>query len=44
MAIKKYKPTTPGQRFKEISAYDDLTPGAKPEKSSAQAHQEKWRS
>ena len=33
MAIKKYKPTTPGQRFKEISAYDDLTPGAKPEKS-----------
>ena len=33
MAIKKYNPTTPGQRFKEISAYDDLTPGAKPEKS-----------
>ena len=33
MAIKKYKPTTPGQRFKEISANDDLTPGAKPEKS-----------
>ena len=33
MAIKKYKPTTPGQRFKEISSYDDLTPGAKPEKS-----------
>ncbi len=33
MAIKKYKPTTPGQRFKEISAYDDLTPGTKPEKS-----------
>ncbi len=33
MAIKKYKPTTPGQRFKEISAYDDLTPGIKPEKS-----------
>lgn len=33
MAIKKYKPTTPGQRFKEISAYDDLTPGVKPEKS-----------
>ena len=33
MAIKKYKPTTPGQRFKEISSYDELTPGAKPEKS-----------
>ena len=33
MAIKKYKPTTPGQRFKEISSYDDLTPGTKPEKS-----------
>ncbi len=33
MAIKKYNPTTPGQRFKEISANDDLTPGVKPEKS-----------
>lgn len=33
MAIKKYKPTTPGQRFKEISSYDELTPGTKPEKS-----------
>ncbi len=33
MAIKKYNPTTPGQRFKEISASDDLTPGTKPEKS-----------
>ena len=33
MAIKKYKPTTPGQRFKEISSYDDLTPGTTPEKS-----------
>ncbi|MEZ5070632.1 MAG: 50S ribosomal protein L2 [Bacteroidales bacterium] len=33
MAIKKYKPTTPGQRFKEISANDDLTPGVQPEKS-----------
>jgi large subunit ribosomal protein L2 len=38
MAIKKYKPTTPGQRFKEISAYDDLTPGAKPEKSLLKPH------
>jgi large subunit ribosomal protein L2 len=33
MAIKKYKPTTPGQRFKEISNFEDLTSGAKPEKS-----------
>ena len=33
MAIKKYKPTTPGQRFKEISAFDELTPNVKPEKS-----------
>ncbi len=33
MAIKKYKPTTPGQRFKEISSFDELTPGTKPEKS-----------
>ncbi len=33
MAIKKYKPTTPGQRYKEISSFDELTQGAKPEKS-----------
>ena len=33
MAIKKYKPTTPGQRFKEISSYDELSRDAKPEKS-----------
>jgi large subunit ribosomal protein L2 len=33
MAIKKYKPTTPGQRFKEISAFDDLTRDVTPEKS-----------
>lgn len=32
MALKKYKPTTPGQRFKIISAFDDVTAG-KPEKS-----------
>jgi len=31
MALKKYRPTTPGQRFKVISAYDDLTT-AVPEK------------
>ena len=32
MALKKYKPTTPGQRFKIISAFDDIT-AEKPEKS-----------
>jgi large subunit ribosomal protein L2 len=32
MALKKYKPTTPGQRFKVISAFDDITTGT-PEKS-----------
>ena len=32
MAIKKYKPTTPGQRFKIISAFDEITT-SKPEKS-----------
>lgn len=32
MALKKYKPTTPGQRFKIISAFDDITTN-KPEKS-----------
>ncbi|HTX88508.1 MAG TPA: 50S ribosomal protein L2 [Bacteroidales bacterium] len=32
MALKKYKPTTPGQRFKLISAFDDLT-AESPEKS-----------
>ncbi|MFO7935550.1 MAG: 50S ribosomal protein L2 [Bacteroidales bacterium] len=33
MSLKKYKPVTPGQRYKEISAYDDITRGVKPEKS-----------
>lgn len=32
MALKKYKPTTPGQRFKIISAFDDITTN-RPEKS-----------
>ena len=32
MALKKYKPTTPGQRFKVISDYKDITT-SKPEKS-----------
>ena len=32
MALKKYKPTTPGQRFKIISAFDEITTD-QPEKS-----------
>ena len=32
MALKKFKPTTPGQRFKIISAFDDIT-ASSPEKS-----------
>lgn len=32
MALKKYKPTTPGQRFKLISTYDEITTST-PEKS-----------
>lgn len=32
MALKKFKPTTPGQRFKLVSAYDDITTTT-PEKS-----------
>ena len=32
MALKKYKPTTPGQRFKVISAFDEITTD-KPERS-----------
>ncbi len=32
MALKKFKPTTPGQRNKVISAFDDITSG-RPEKS-----------
>ena len=32
MALKKYKPTTPSQRFKLISAFDDITT-SRPEKS-----------
>ncbi len=38
MAIKKYKPTTPGQRFKEIISHDELTTGTKPEKSLLKSH------
>jgi large subunit ribosomal protein L2 len=33
MGIKKYSPTTPGQRFKTGSTFEELTKGKKPEKS-----------
>ncbi len=33
MPIRKFKPVTPGRRFMSISTFDDLTKGAKPEKS-----------
>ena len=32
MALKKYKPVTPGQRFKVISSFDEITTN-EPEKS-----------
>lgn len=35
MAIRKFKPTTAGQRFKQISAFDEITTN-KPEKSLLQ--------
>ena len=33
MAIKSYKPTSAGRRFVTVLTNDDLTKGAKPEKS-----------
>jgi large subunit ribosomal protein L2 len=33
MAVKKYKPTSPGRRFMSVSTFDELTKGKKPEKS-----------
>ena len=33
MAIKSYKPTSAGRRFVTVLTYDDLTKGAKPERS-----------
>src|SRR3982074_2074159 len=33
MAVKKYKPTSPGRRFMSVSTFSDVTPGKKPEKS-----------
>ena len=33
MAVRKYKPTTPGTRFRIVSSFDSVTEGNKPEKS-----------
>ncbi len=33
MAVKKYKPTSPGRRFMSVSAFDEVTKGKKPEKA-----------
>lgn len=32
MAVKKFRPTSPGSRFKTASTFDELSPGTKPEK------------
>ena len=34
MAVRKYKPTTPGRRGASVSSFDEITP-AKPERSPA---------
>ena len=33
MGIKRFRPTSPGSRHKTMSTFDELTPGATPEKS-----------
>jgi large subunit ribosomal protein L2 len=33
MAVKKYKPTSPGRRFMSVSSFDEVTKGKKPEKA-----------
>ena len=33
MAVRKYKPTTPGTRFRIVSSFDSVTEGNKPEKA-----------
>ena len=38
MAIKSYKPTSAGRRFVTVLTNDDLTKGAKPEKSLMHDH------
>src|ERR1051325_733109 len=33
MALKKFRPLTPGQRFKEVSSFEEVTKGNEPVKS-----------
>jgi len=33
MGIKRYKPTSAGRRFMTVSSFEELTKGAKPERS-----------
>ena len=33
MAVKKYKPTSPGRRFMSVSSFNEVTKGKKPEKA-----------
>ncbi|HOW32740.1 MAG TPA: 50S ribosomal protein L2, partial [Bacteroidales bacterium] len=42
MALKKFKPTTPGQRYKLISAFDDITTNT-PEKSLLESQRKSGR-
>ena len=41
MALKKFKPTTPGQRFKVISTFDEITTSM-PEKSLLEPQHKIW--
>ena len=36
MAVRQYKPVTPGRRFMSISTFEEITKGKKPEKSLLQ--------
>lgn len=38
MALRKFRPLTPGQRFKEVSSFEELTKGNEPEKSLLAKH------
>ena len=38
MALKKFRPLTPGQRFKEVSSFEEITKGNEPVKSLIAKH------
>ena len=38
MALKKFRPLTPGQRFKEVSSFEEITKGNEPVKSLLAKH------